>query len=62
MLAESFELGALLRHERTYKLIDSVDRLQVATTTRMVQEHVEQQVIERVVDNGLASDDEPKLQ
>ena len=33
MLAESFELGALLHHGTTYELIDFLARLQVATAT-----------------------------
>ena len=54
--------GALLQHGTTYELIDFLARLQVVTTTRMAQEHAEQQVIERALDNEPASDDELKLQ
>ena len=54
--------GALLQHGTTYELIDFLARLQVVTTTRMAQEHAEQQVIERALDNEPALDDEPKLQ
>ena len=46
----------------TYELIDFLARLQVAATTRMVQEHAEQQAIQRALDNEPALDDEPKLQ
>ena len=62
MLAESFELGALLHHGTTYELIDFLAKLQVATANRMAQEHAEKQVIQRALDNEPASDDEPKLQ
>ena len=62
MPAESFELGALLRHGTTYELIDFPARLQVAAAARMAQEHAELQVIERALYNELASDDELKLQ
>ena len=62
MLAEAFELGALLRHGTTYELIDFLARLQVAAAGCVAQEHAEMQVIERALDNAPASDDEPKLQ
>ena len=62
MPTKAFKLGALLQHGTTYELIDFLARLQVAIVARMVQEHAEQQVIERALDNEPTSDDEPKLQ
>ena len=51
--AEVFELGAILQHDKTYELIDFFARLLVVATSRMAQEHAEQQVIERALDNEL---------
>ena len=48
---EAFELGAILQHGTTYKLIDFLARLQVVAADRMAQDHAEQQVIERALDN-----------
>ena len=45
-----------------YELIDFLASLHVAVACCMAQEHAEQQVIERALDNELASDDELKLQ
>mgnify|MGYP000571319849 CR=1 FL=1 len=44
-----------------YELIDFLAHLQVPAASRMAQEHAEQEVIERALDNEPASDDEPKL-
>ena len=61
-LPQPFRNRALLQHDTTYELIDFLARLQVDTAARMAQEHTEQQVIERVLDNEPTTDDEPKLQ
>ena len=62
LLAESYELSVILQHGTTYELIDFLARLQVTATSRMVQEHTEQQMVEQALVNKLESDDEPKLQ
>ena len=50
-----------MQHGTAYELIDFLARLQVVAVSRMAQEHAEQEVIERALDNEPASDDEPKL-
>ena len=60
--AELHELDALLQHGKTYKLIDFIACLQAAAVACMAQEHAEQQMVERALDNDMESDDEPKLQ
>ena len=40
-----------MQHNMTYELIDFLARLQVATIARMAQDHAEQAVIERALDN-----------
>ena len=62
MSVESFKRGDLLRHGTAYELVYFLARLQVATASRMAQQHAELQVIERALDNEPTSDDEPKLQ
>ena len=62
MHAKAFELGAILQHSTAYGLIDFQAKLQVAFAARMAQDHAENQVIERALDNEPASDVEPKLQ
>ena len=60
MTTKAFE--ALSQNGATYELIDFLAKLQIAVAAKMAQEHAEQQVIERALDNEPASDDEPKLQ
>ena len=62
MPAKAFELGAILQYSITYELIDFLARLQVVAAARMAQDHAEQAVIERALENEPESDDEPKLQ
>ena len=60
--AESHELSAISQHDTSYELIDFLARLKVVVAARMAQEHAEQQLIERALDNESTSNDEPKLQ
>ena len=61
LLGEAVELGAISQHGTSYELIHFLARLQITATARMAQEHVEQQAIERALDNEPTLDDEPKL-
>ena len=58
----AYKLGSILQHGTTYELIDFLASLHVAVACCMAQEHAEQQLIEKALDNEPASDDEPKLQ
>ena len=53
---EAYEFSALLRHGTTYELIEFLARVQVATTTRMAEEHADNKVIQR----ALVGELEPK--
>ena len=57
----SHELDAILRHGTAYELIDFLARLQVVVAAHMVQEHAEQQMVERALDNEKEYDDEAKF-
>ena len=62
LLAESYEIGAILQHGMAYELIDFLARLQVTTVTRMSQDHAKQQMVQRALTNELQSDKELQLQ
>ena len=59
---KAYEFSAFLWLGTKYEIMDFLARAQVATTTRMVEEHAETKMIQRALTRGLEPHEDRALQ